>query len=46
MTNDRMIEMVAESYITVYGKEKWQTLSDQEKHDAIMFIVKDLINRL
>ena len=34
--------MIAEAYITVMGLEKWNSLNDQEKHDVIMTIARDL----
>ncbi len=39
---DKMIDMIAEAYITVYGFEKWNSLTDTEKHDVVMILVKDL----
>jgi len=41
-----MINMIAKAYIEVYGIEKWNSLSDKEKHDVVMFIANDLNNRL
>ena len=41
-----MINMIASAYIKVYGIEKWNGLSDKEKHDVVMFIANDLNNRL
>lgn len=38
---DKMIEMIKSAYISVYGVEKWNSLSDKEKHDAVMIIAKD-----
>jgi hypothetical protein len=42
---NKMINMIAESYIKVYGIEKWNGLSDKEKHDAVMIIANDFNNR-
>jgi hypothetical protein len=39
---ERMIEMIKEAYIKVMGREKWDSLTDKEKHDAIMILAKDL----
>lgn len=39
---EKMVEMIKSAYIEVYGIEKWESLNNQEKHDAIMFIAKDL----
>ena len=41
-----MIDMIVEAYIKVYGEEKWITLTDEQKHDAVMSILNDLNNRL
>lgn len=38
--------MIVEAYIKVYGKEKWITLTDEQKHDVVMSIVNELNNRL
>ena len=46
MTDERIVDMIAESYINVYGVEKWLNLSDEQKHDVIMFIAKDLLKAL
>lgn len=37
---DKMVEMMEAAYIQVMGIEKWNSLTDQEKHDAIMMIAK------
>lgn len=37
------IEKAKEQYIKVLGTEKWNSLSDKEKHDAIMMIAKGLL---
>lgn len=39
---EKMVEMIKNAYIEVYGVEKWESLNNQEKHDAIMFIAQDL----
>lgn len=36
-----MVDIAKEAYIKVMGAEKWNSLTDQEKHDAVMFIWKD-----
>lgn len=44
MTNtefNKMIDMAAEAYKTVYGVEKWNNLTDKQKHDAVMTIWVD-----
>lgn len=37
---DKMVEMMEAACIQVMGKEKWDSLTDQEKHDVIMMIAK------
>lgn len=49
MTNkefDKMIDMIRDAYISVMGIEKWESLTDREKHDVIMIIAKDFSNAL
>ena len=41
-----MIDMIIKSYITVMGEEKWNSLTDEQKHDVIMTIAKDALNRI
>lgn len=41
-----IIEMIKEAYITVYGEAKWESLTDEQKHDAIMAIARDANNRI
>ena len=43
---NEMIEMLKAAYIKVYGVEKWNSLTSQEQHDAIMFIANDILNRI
>ena len=38
---ETMVEMIKTAYISVYGEAKWNSLSDTEKHDAVMYIAKD-----
>ena len=39
---DKMIDMAATAYIQVYRFEKWNGLTDQQKHDAVMMLLNDL----
>nr|AHF24065.1 hypothetical protein [uncultured bacterium Contig643] len=39
---DKMIDMIAEAYIKVMGIEKWNSLSDNEKYEAVMTMARDL----
>lgn len=43
---DKMIDMIVKSYITVMGEEKWNSLTDEQKHDVVMTIAKDALNRI
>lgn len=43
---ERMIETIKKAYISVMGIEKWNSLTDQEKHDAIMIITRDALKAL
>ena len=38
---ETMVEMIKNAYISVYGESKWNSLTDTEKHDAVMYIAKD-----
>lgn len=46
MTKEMFVEFFIESarkaYIEVMGEEKWNSLTKQEKHDAVMFMAKDM----
>ena len=50
MTNEKFFEMFIESarnaYIEVMGEEKWISLTDKEKHDAVMIMANNMINAL
>ena len=43
MTEQKLINSIVEAYIKVMGQEKWDSLNDQQKHNVIMTIVKDLL---
>lgn len=43
---DKMIDMAATAYIKVYGFEKWNSLTDQQKHDVVMILLNDLSKAL
>ena len=40
------IGAVKESYIKVYGVEKWCSLTDEQKHDTVMLLAKDMLKAL
>ena len=46
MTNEKFFEMFIENaknaYIEIMGEEKWISLTAKEKHDAVMFLAKDM----
>lgn len=39
-----MVELIREAYIRVMGVDKWDSLTDEQKHDAVMTIAKDVLN--
>lgn len=41
-----MIEMIKNAYILTMGIEKWNSLTDKEKHDAVMILVNDMSKAL
>lgn len=42
----RIMNLIANAYIKVMGKEKWNSLTKQEKHDVIIILAKDMIEDL
>ena len=42
---EKMVDRIKEAYIKVMGLEKWNSLTDQQKHDAVMIIVRDALNQ-
>lgn len=50
MTNEKFFELFIEtaknSYIQVMGEAKWISLTDKEKHDAVMMLAKGLYTAL
>jgi hypothetical protein len=41
-----VITMIQEAYIQTYGPEKWQSLTDQQRHDVIMTLARDMLEAL
>ena len=41
-----MVEKIRDAYISVMGADKWQSLTDQEKHDAVMMITSGTLKAL
>lgn len=46
MEIERIIDIVKEVYINIYGLKKWNGLSDTEKHDVTMIMVKDMLTMI
>lgn len=38
---DNIVNTIIKAYVTVYGAEKWQSLTEKEQHDVIMTLAKD-----
>ena len=38
-----IVDSIIRAYIQVLGQEKWDSLSAEEQHDALMILVKDLL---
>ena len=36
---EQIINIAKNAYISVYGANKWNSLTKQEQHDAIMFML-------
>ncbi len=36
-------EAAKEAYIAIMGETKWNSLTDQQKHDVTMIMVKDML---
>ena len=41
-----MIEMIRTAYIQTMGIDKWNSLTDKEKHDVVMILVNDMSKAL
>lgn len=39
----KLIACAQNAYISVIGIEKWNSLGEQQKHDAIMICLRDLL---
>ena len=42
----KMVEMIQNAYISVYGIQKWNSLTASEKHDAIMIITANALKMM
>lgn len=43
---EKMVDIIVKAYVEVYGIEKWNSLTTDQQHDAIMFIARDIERRL
>ena len=43
---EKIMNIVVKAYIKVMGLEKWNSLTDEEKHNVVMILVRDLNNRI
>lgn len=39
---DTFIESARAAYIEIMGAEKWESLTDKEKHDAVMMLANGM----
>ena len=42
----KIIAIAKKIYIDVMGQEKWNSLTDKEKHTAIMLVLRDIASRI
>ena len=38
-----LVDCIIRAYIAVLGEDKWYSLTDQQQHDVIMTLIKDMI---
>ena len=43
---EMVLDSVKEAYIKVMGKDKWNAMTDAQKHDATMILVKGMLKAL
>lgn len=36
---EKMIQMAREAYISVMGANKWNSMTDEQKHDVVMMVL-------
>ena len=46
MTNTEIINMTIDAYIRIMGEDKWNSLTANQQHDAIMIMVADMLKAL
>jgi len=42
MTEERIVEMMIEAYIKVYGAEKWNSMTKNQKDEVLHIILNDM----
>ena len=42
----KIVSMMIDAYIKVMGVDKWNSLTDQQQHDVVMILVKDMLQAL
>ena len=43
---NKVVNMMIQAYVQVMGADKWNSLTEQEQHDAIMIMVQDSLKAL
>lgn len=43
---NKIVNMMIEAYTTVYGIDKWNSLTATEQHDVIMILVNESMNMI
>lgn len=38
-----IVNAIVESYVKVMGADKWNSLTENQQHDVIMILVKDML---
>ena len=41
-----MVNMIANAYIEIMGIEKWNALTEEQKHDVVMIMAQDAMKAL
>lgn len=43
---NRIVTLAEKAYVTIMGRKKWNSLTDRQKHDAVMIMVNDMTFRI
>jgi hypothetical protein len=43
---EKMVNMIKQAYIETLGEGRWNSMTDKEKHDAVMLITKDMLKAI